>query len=381
MDLLLPYAYNEDGNLVHISHAQKGDKYTCPNCESELLLRISKIPEGQKYHRRNHFAHKGSLDNHCSESFLHKLFKNKCTEFIQKRISDGKDFCFEWNCKKCNEKHKGNLLKKAVKIVTEYDLGLCKPDIALLDCNDNVIIVIEIIVTHKPTLDVLQYYEDNKIACLQIKVEDFSDCEHIDDKLAHPDSVNLCPNPICEKCGSIMHNAKIVTVITDCWKCGNMMTVAMMFAADKRIFSPIDFNEEELEIAKTLGANIKKRYSKTVNDTYLANVCEHCNAFVGDFYLHDYYDIPHSHEIDLDYKCFNCIEEAKELEYQAELEKQEILMELKSNEGSKFCPKCGGVLRVKTGYRGPFWGCENYPNCNHTEDLDIHLFNLENKTT
>ena len=76
--LLLPYAYDSNGNLVHIDNAQKGHKYTCPNCGAELLLKISKIPEGQKYHRRNHFAHKGNSDNHCSESFLHKLFKERC---------------------------------------------------------------------------------------------------------------------------------------------------------------------------------------------------------------------------------------------------------------------------------------------------------------
>ena len=88
MKLLLPYAHDINGNLVHIDDAQKGQKYTCPNCGVELLLKISKIPEGQKYHRRNHFAHKGGTDNHGSESFLHKLFKERCADLIRRFNDD-----------------------------------------------------------------------------------------------------------------------------------------------------------------------------------------------------------------------------------------------------------------------------------------------------
>ena len=375
MKLLLPYAHDINGNLVHIDDAQKGQKYTCPNCGVELLLKISKIPEGQKYHRRNHFAHKGNSDNHCSESFLHKLFKEKCAEYIREKISAQEDLFFEWECEKCYEDHKGNLLKKAVEVVTEYDLGVCKPDIALLDEAGKVVIVVEVVVAHKPEPGTLQYYDDNKIACLQINVEDFPDCENIAHKLSHPDKVNLCPNPICEKCGSIMHNSKIVTVDTNCWKCGRKMTVAMMLAVG-RISSPADFNEDEIKIARTLGANIKKRYSKTVNDNYLANVCTHCNAFVGDFYMHEYFDLPHKNEIDLDYKCFNCIEKAAILESQAKEEelrkRNELIIQLRDTKEDKVCPKCGGVLKIRTSYRGPFWGCENYPKCNHTENIDAN---------
>ena len=372
MKLLLPYAYDSNGNLVHIDNAQKGHKYTCPNCGAELLLKISKIPEGQKYHRRNHFAHKGNSDNHCSESFLHKLFKERCAEYIREKIAAREDFLFEWECEKCHEDHKGNLLKKATKVFTEYDLGICKPDIALLDCNEKAVIVIEVVVAHKPEPSTLQYYEDNKIACLQINVEDFVDCDNIAEKLSHPNKVNLCPNPICEICGNVMHKSKIVTVDTDCWKCGHNMTVAMILAVG-RISSPADFNKEEIEIAKTLGANIQKRYSKTVNNNYFANVCAHCNAFVGDFYMHEYFELPHTNEIDLDYKCFNCIEEAVILENQAKVEelrkKEEFIIKLQSNDERKPCPKCGGTLKIRSSYRGPFWGCENYPSCKHTENI------------
>lgn len=90
--LLLPYAYDSMGNLVHIVNALKNERYICPNCGTELLLKISKIPEGGKYHRVNHFAHKGGTDNHCSESFLHKLFKNRVKDYIDSKIKNGERY-------------------------------------------------------------------------------------------------------------------------------------------------------------------------------------------------------------------------------------------------------------------------------------------------
>lgn len=33
------------------------------------------------------------------------------------------------------------------------------------------------------------------------------------------------------------------------------------------------------------------------------------------------------------------------------------------------CPRCDGILRVRSGRRGEFWGCENYPDCRFTRNL------------
>ena len=66
-----------------------------------------------------------------------------------------------------------------------------------------------------------------------------------------------------------------------------------------------------------------------------------------------------------DYKCFNCIEEAAILESKA---KEEELRK-KFNEEHKTCPKCRSTLKIRSSYRGPFGGYENYPNCKHIENL------------
>lgn len=308
--LLLPYAINSSGNLVHIDDARKGDIYTCPSCGANLSLRISKIPEGQKYHRINHFAHKGSVDNYCSESFLHKLFKQRVSEYIRTELDrPNKAIWFEWKCDKCNELHKGNLLKKATQVIEELDLQVCRPDIALLDKDGKVVIVIEIVVTHKPSPETLQFYKDNKIACLQIEVSDFSECDRIQEKVLHPNAVSMCPNPICKKCGEVMNRAKLIVVTASCRKCSNAMKIAMIVSNDGNyIHSPKVFTNDEIRKAQMFGVNIKNRYSQTVRENYWANVCDKCNAFVGDFYMHDYFNLPHDEEVDLSYKCFNCMQ-------------------------------------------------------------------------
>ena len=33
------------------------------------------------------------------------------------------------------------------------------------------------------------------------------------------------------------------------------------------------------------------------------------------------------------------------------------------------CPKCGAVMREKTGRYGPFLSCSNYPRCNGTRNV------------
>ena len=133
--------------------------------------------------------------------------------------------------------------------------------------------------------------------------------------------------------------------------------------------SPAEFNDREIETATSLGANIKPKYSQTVNELYLANTCKHCNAFVGDFYTHQYYYLPHENEIDLNYKCLNCIDIKNQTKQEKFHKQDDRRFELIGNEESKLCPKCGGILKIRIGKLGPFYGCENYPNCRYTENI------------
>ncbi|MBQ7297494.1 MAG: hypothetical protein IJW80_04230, partial [Alistipes sp.] len=206
MGLLLPYAYNGDGVLIHIDEAQKGQKYTCPNpnCGAELLLKIGKIPEGQKYHRRNHFAHKGKSDFHCAETILHKQFKKMCAELIRDRINSKQGLFFEWKCKECQKVYKANLLSDIKDVIVEYNLGVCKPDLALINGAGLVVLVIEVVVFHKPEASVIQYYAEKGIECLQIKLDSYEDCDEIQEVFSNEVKIKLYPQRICEQCKNIV---------------------------------------------------------------------------------------------------------------------------------------------------------------------------------
>ncbi len=303
--LLLPYAYDSDDSLVWIEDAQTKKKYRCPNCGSELLLKISKIPQGQKNHRRSHFAHKANPDNHCSESFLHKLFKERCVKYISDKILVKQDLPFDWQCHKCGEKHHGNLLKKAVTAIVEYDMTICKPDIALLDSNGNVIIVIEVVVTHKPEPSVLQYYEDNNIACVQINVDNFADCDNVVAKLTSPSRVNKCPNPICNRCGMVMNSTKLITVNANCDNCNQKMKIAMIMTPEN-ILGPGEFNPNKIEMAKRMGANIDLIYDEAKGEKYYANKCVCCQSYIGNSYMDEFRDNSRDKEQIISYICQRC---------------------------------------------------------------------------
>lgn len=360
--LLLTYAYDVNGNLVHIDNAQKGQKYTCPTCGVELILKISKIPEGQKYHRRNHFAHKGNSDNHCSESFLHKLFKERCVDYIREKIASGHSLLFEWHCMQCGEEHNGNLLKKAVNVIMECDLDVCKPDVALLDGNGKVVIVIEVVVTHKPDQAVLEYYNDNKIACIQINVVDFQDCEIVEEKLSHPDDVNLCPNPVCDECGGRMNTAKLIITSTMCGYCNKGTKIALIATNDCELYiNPYEFSSAEVVKAIGLGVQLAKRYSRKHDTIYFVNKCEECEEIVGEIYADRSLRDNCLTEEMIGYKCKHCIEKLYFLKtrgyYYSPVENEIIY----SN--PERCPSCFGFIVLRKSRFGQFWGCENYPKC------------------
>ena len=38
-------------------------------------------------------------------------------------------------------------------------------------------------------------------------------------------------------------------------------------------------------------------------------------------------------------------------------------------EENKKCPQCGGLMKLKNGQYGKFYGCSNFPQCRYTEKI------------
>jgi len=43
------------------------------------------------------------------------------------------------------------------------------------------------------------------------------------------------------------------------------------------------------------------------------------------------------------------------------------------------CSKCGGIMSIKKGKYGSFWGCSDYPICDHTVSLKKALTKEKNR--
>jgi len=310
--ILYVTAFDEHGIFVKANDAEKTGKYFCPICKSELILKKSgKIGKGSK---RPHFAHYHLTENCTPESALHYSFKKMLYEKIKNNINNKITMIMVWECNYCHNKHEGNLLKKVFDVKDEYNMKICKPDIALFDDKGNVFAVIEIVVTHKPEENVVKYYNENNIILIQIELESEDDLDNIDIKLKTPSIVDCCLNPRCKNCGRYKIKKELIIVDNECYKCENLMKVCYIKNSNGYKY-PRDFNENEINFAKSKGVLLEMRFSKTRNEKYLANVCPHCKAFVGDWYLSDdiiseveYEDNENIQEYDLGYYCDICKE-------------------------------------------------------------------------
>lgn len=264
----------------------RGGVFFCPSCNGELILRKSgNTKPGSK---RPHFAHRNLTPNCTPETALHYLFKHLLFHKLKEHLANNQPLPISWNCKFCHTKHSGNLLKKIADVKLEYNLGVCQPDLALLNESGNVFAAIEIVVTHKPEPVVLKHYDENDIIPIIISLQSDEDIDCLDHKISNPDIVETCFNPRCSVCRHFLEKTILTIVDGPCWKCGHTMKVAIVEGGMERGGSasgPEDFTEQEIKIARSRGAILKTQYSRTQGRRYIANSCGNCGSFAGDFYL------------------------------------------------------------------------------------------------
>lgn len=311
--ILYTVAIDKNGKLIKAIDAEKHEHFLCPICKTELVLRKSgKVGKGTK---RPHFAHRILTPNCTAESVLHYSFKHLLYEKITQHITEHVAIPISWHCKYCSEVHSGNLLKKVKEVRVEYDMNICRSDIALLGNEDKVIAVIEIVVTHKPEEKVLKYYIENNIVLIQINLVSDKDLEQLENKINCPDKVEICFNPKCPDCQH--HQEKTIMTIIDlpCWNCKSNMKIAVVESGTGRgqNLDAMKYTPKEIEIALSKGVLIKMKYSKSSYQKYYANTCKQCGCFVGDYYLRSIFETAlngeyHYERLDAGYYCGYCIE-------------------------------------------------------------------------
>jgi len=92
----------------------------------------------------------------------------------------------------------------------------------------------------------------------------------------------------CPKCGERSYAKYIHVTDIECWKCHKTMKLAA-FLCDYSWSGARDFSEKDCVAAKQLGATINMVYGKTRDEMFMASCCSHCEAFSGEFFLHDYF--------------------------------------------------------------------------------------------
>ncbi len=223
--LLNPCALDANGKYVSVEHAQKGQEYFCPLCHQQFVY----CQKGKGPHaHQDHFKHK--VNSSCagpSESDIHRIAKEGIYEILRSAIEKHQDINISWTCTECGLDFKGNLLKRAKKVEMEKNLKTSRPDIALLDENDNTIVAIEIVFTHDVTDKTLTFYDNNNIVLIRILVHSAEDCNNLMQKLQFPDRVDLCFNINCPRCQNMQVFRRIVSVVNQ-----NKQIVGLTVAID-----------------------------------------------------------------------------------------------------------------------------------------------------
>lgn len=126
-DLLIQIALDEAGKPVRPLEAERGRRYTCIECGTELILRLGNI-------RVHHFAHKTKTINCSGESRQHKeakhLIKLVIEDWIKGKGSKPEIFTHCYNCRKRLEE---TLPDTITRVELEHPYLNRRPDVLLFE--------------------------------------------------------------------------------------------------------------------------------------------------------------------------------------------------------------------------------------------------------
>jgi hypothetical protein len=203
------------------------------------------------------------------------MFKKAVVKILRDHIERNEDFKISWKCNECSHQYRnGNLLKKTKAVVEEYRLDGCQPDIALLDQRSMVIGVIEIVNTHEPDSNALDYYKHHGITMIQLNVEE-DDLKDAVQKLTKPDIVNYCGSPECSVYDN--HRTKKEYLFLD-QKCKHGHSVKRCIPVVETVFGkiPTKMSLEDLDAASNNSVIIEQRNDPKTNQSYLLHICPRC---------------------------------------------------------------------------------------------------------
>ena len=90
-----------------------------------------------------------------------------------------------------------------------------------------------------------------------------------------------------------MNTRKVMIIDASCWSCEKEIQIALIGDLVGNLEGgPEVFTLEEEGLVKQHDVLLKRVQSITANENYLANVCHHCDSFVGKRFLFAHYYTP-----------------------------------------------------------------------------------------
>lgn len=85
----------------------------------------------------------------------------------------------------------------------------------------------------------------------------------------------------------------MMIIMTECWQCDKELKIALLGDDNGNLEGgPEIFSDSDKELATQHGVLLKAVSSKTAQESYLANYCGHCEAFVGQYFFFAHYYTP-----------------------------------------------------------------------------------------
>jgi len=196
--LAYPAALDAEGNVILVEEAKKEAPYFCPLCRTPFIIR-----EGAK--RRKHFAHKRLPEKPCSvETVTHLAAKNIIARALRAAIRENRPYPIRWLCPECGKEHVGNLARPGRQVELEAPIGKgARADVLVKSKRGKPLVAIEVVVSHFPEPETLDFYRSQRITVVIVPVKPDSLADLFEGiHLTDPEYVYNAPcrQPLCPSC-------------------------------------------------------------------------------------------------------------------------------------------------------------------------------------
>ena len=160
-NLRIPYAFTNTKLPVPPQVAEKGQHFSCPICDDEVVLKHGDI-------RQPHFAHKP--DTGCSgEGVLHKTAKQMIC--LMYNSDFGRVSVFR-RCPNCRRTYESPFFKYyGIRAETEFTFGSYRVDVACFK-DEKPLAIIEVRDTHAVDKEKWDYFKQQNLPCIEVEAKE-----------------------------------------------------------------------------------------------------------------------------------------------------------------------------------------------------------------